>query len=374
MQNQSPPFRADTVGSLLRSKRLLDARAGKQAGRTSDAELRKIEDEEVLRAVALQKDVGLKCCTDGDFRRRHWFMDFIERIDGLRFAEPMAVRFKSADGSVEFSPPRMELHAPLKRTRSLTGTDFPSLKPVADAAGLMPRRRSRHRRCCISAAPVRPPTARYIPTSSSSTRTSPRCTARRSRRSTPAAAAICRSTRPTSPAICPILALREQWKKDGEDPDALVVRYARLINDSVRDVPDDMTVCVHMCRGNHAGGWFAEGGYDPVAEISFSEIEADGFFLEYDTPRAGSFTPLRHLGKDKIAVLGLVTTKSPKLESKDELKRRIDEASKHVPLERLALSPQCGFASTIEGNPLTEEDEKRKLRLVVETAREVWGF
>jgi 5-methyltetrahydropteroyltriglutamate--homocysteine methyltransferase len=168
--------------------------------------------------------------------------------------------------------------------------------------------------------------------------------------------------------------LREQAKKDGEDPDGLVVRYAKLINDSIRDVPDDMTVCVHMCRGNHAGGWFAEGGYDPVAEISFGEIQADGFLLEYDTPRAGSFVPLQHLGKDKIAVLGLVTTKSPKLESKDDLKRRIDEASKYVPLERLALSPQCGFASTIEGNPLTEEDEKRKLRLVVETARDVWGF
>ena len=140
MQNQLPPFRADTVGSLLRSKRLLDARASKAGRPDIDAELRKIEDEEVARAVALQKDVGLKCCTDGDFRRRHWFMDFIERIDGLRFAEPMAVRFKSADGSVEFSPPRMELYAPLKRTQSLTGTDFPSLKSVADAAGLMRQR------------------------------------------------------------------------------------------------------------------------------------------------------------------------------------------------------------------------------------------
>jgi 5-methyltetrahydropteroyltriglutamate--homocysteine methyltransferase len=167
--------------------------------------------------------------------------------------------------------------------------------------------------------------------------------------------------------------LREQAKKEGEDPDALVRRYARLINDSVRDAPADMMVCMHMCRGNHAGGWFAEGGYDPVAEISFSQIDLEGFFLEYDTPRAGSFAPLRHLGKEKIAVLGLVTTKSPVLESKDVLKRRIEEAAKFVPLERLALSPQCGFASTIEGNPLTEEDEKKKLRLCVETAREVWG-
>jgi 5-methyltetrahydropteroyltriglutamate--homocysteine methyltransferase len=134
-----------------------------------------------------------------------------------------------------------------------------------------------------------------------------------------------------------------------------------------------MTICVHMCRGNHAGGWFAEGGYDAVAQVSFSQIDVDGFFLEYDTPRAGSFAPLQHLAKGKVAVLGLVTTKSPVLESKDELKRRIAEAQKYVPLEFLALSPQCGFASTIEGNPLTEDDQRRKLELVVETAREVWG-
>jgi 5-methyltetrahydropteroyltriglutamate--homocysteine methyltransferase len=134
-----------------------------------------------------------------------------------------------------------------------------------------------------------------------------------------------------------------------------------------------MTVCVHMCRGNHAGGWFAEGGYDAVARVSFSQIDVDGFFLEYDTPRAGSFAPLQHLAKGKVAVLGLVTTKSPVLEKKDNLKRRIDEAAKYAPLEFLALSPQCGFASTIEGNPLTENDQKRKLELVVEVAREVWG-
>ena len=374
MQNQLPPFRADTVGSLLRSKSLLDARASKQAGRISDAELRKIEDEEVARAVALQRDVGLKCCTDGDFRRRHWFMDFIERIDGLRFAEPMAVRFRSADGSVEFSPPRMELYAPLKRTQSLTGTDFPSLKSVADAAGMMPKEaipsptllhfRSTRSRAYSKVYPDVEQLYEDI--------------ARVYREEIAALyASGCRYLQideTNIPGHLSDLSLREQAKKDGEDPDGLVVRYAKLINDSIRDVPDDMTVCVHMCRGNHTGGWFAEGGYDPVAEISFGEIQAAGFFLEYDTPRAGSFVPLQHLGKDKIAVLGLVTTKSPKLESKDDLKRRIDEASKYVPLERLALSPQCGFASTIEGNPLTEEDEKRKLRLVVETAREVWGF
>ena len=268
----------------------------------------------------------------------------------------------------------MELHAPLKRTQSLTGADFPSLKPVADAAGLMakeaiPSPTLLHFRSTRSRAysKVYPDVEQLYED-----------IARVYREEIAALyASGCRYLQIDETNIPGHLsdpALREQAKKDGEDPDALVVRYAKLINDSIRDAPDDMTVCVHMCRGNHAGGWFAEGGYDPVAEISFSEIEVDGFFLEYDTPRAGSFAPLRHLGKGKIAVLGLVTTKSPKLESKDELKRRIDEASKYVPLERLALSPQCGFASTIEGNPLTEEDEKRKLRLVVETAREVWGF
>jgi 5-methyltetrahydropteroyltriglutamate--homocysteine methyltransferase len=368
----SPPFRADTVGSLLRPKRLLDARAANQAGKMPDAELRAIEDDEIKKAVALHKDCGFRHTTDGDFRRRHWFMDFIERIHGLKFGEPLAVRFKSADGSVEFSPPRMELYARLKRNQSLTRTDFAQLKPVADAAGLLAKE-------CIPS-----PTLLHF----RSTRSRAHSTvypavevlyediARVYREEIAALyAAGCRYLQIDETNIPGHLsdpALREAAKKEGEDPDALVVRYAQLINDSVRDAPDDMTICVHMCRGNHAGGWFAEGGYDPVA-VSFREIDVDGFFLEYDTPRAGSFAPLAQLGKGKVAVLGLVTTKSPALENKDDLRRRIDEAAKYVPLDRLALSPQCGFASTIEGNPLSEDDQKRKLQLVVETAREVWG-
>jgi len=369
----SPPFKADTVGSLLRPKRLLDARAANAAGKLPDAELRSIEDAEIKRAVALHKECGFQHATDGDFRRRHWFMDFIERIDGLRFGEPLAVRFKSADGSVEFSPPRMELYGRLKRTQSLTGTDFTLLKPVADAAGLVAKE-------CIPS-----PTLLHF----RSTRSRMHSTiypdveqlyediARVYREEIAALyASGCRYLQIDETNIPGHLSdptLRDAAKKEGEDPDALVVRYARLINDSVRDAPDDMTICVHMCRGNHAGGWFAEGGYDPVA-VSFREIDVDGFFLEYDTPRAGSFAPLAHLGQGKVAVLGLVTTKSPVLENEDDLKRRIDEAAKIVPLDRLALSPQCGFASTIEGNPLSEDDQKRKLQLVVDTAREVWGF
>ncbi len=241
-------------------------------------------------------------------------MDFIERIDGIRFAEPMAVRFKSADGSVEFSPPRMELTGRLKRTQSLTNDNFSAVKPVAEAAGLMPKQtmpsptllhfrstRSRqHSKVYPDVEQLYADIAQVY-------------------REEIAAlyAAGCRYIQLDETNIPGHLtdpALREAAKKEGEDPDALVARYAALINASIRDVPDDMTVCMHMCRGNHAGGWFAEGGYDPVAEVSFSTIDVDGFFLEYDTPRAGSFAPLKHLQKGKIAVLGLVTTKSPQLE------------------------------------------------------------
>jgi 5-methyltetrahydropteroyltriglutamate--homocysteine methyltransferase len=365
---KSPSFKADVVGSLLRPKRLLDARARKLPAE----ELRQIEDEEIKGAVGVHKAAGLRLCTDGDFRRRHWFMDFVERIDGIRFGAPMAVRFQSSDGSVEFSPPQMELYAPLKRSKSLTGNDFASLKRVAQAAGLIPKQT------------IPSPTLLHF----RSTRSSMHSTiypeverlyediAQVYREEIAALyAGGCRYLQIDETNIPGHLsdpALRAAAQKEGEDPDALVQRYAKLINDTIRDVPDDMTVCMHMCRGNHAGGWFAEGGYDPVA-ISFSQIDVDGFFLEFDSPRAGSFAPLQYLKDGKIAVLGLVTTKSPKLESKDDLKRRIDEAAKYVPMDRLALSPQCGFASTIEGNPLTQDDQKRKLQLVVETAAEVWG-
>ena len=369
----APPFKADHVGSLLRPRRLLDARAAAQAGKLAVEALRAFEDEEIRRAVALQKEAGLKLCTDGDFRRRHWFMDFIERIDGIRFGAPMPVRFKSADGSVEFSPPQMELYAPLKRTQSLTGGDFPSLKPLADAAGLLPK------------ATIPSPTLLHFRSTRSRQHSAVYPDVERlyddiarvyREEIAGLYAAGCRYLQIDETNLPGHLSdpqLRARAKAEGENPDELVERYAQLINDSIRDVPDDMTVCMHMCRGNHAGGWFAEGGYDPVAAISFSRIDVDGFFLEYDTPRAGSFAPLQHLAKGKVAVLGLVTTKSPALERKDDLKRRIEEAARYVSLDCLALSPQCGFASTIEGNPLTEDDEKRKLALVVEVARDVWG-
>src|SRR5581483_11236664 len=167
--------------------------------------------------------------------------------------------------------------------------------------------------------------------------------------------------------------MREGARARGDDPDELPRRYARLINDAIRDRPRDMTVCVHLCRGNFQSAWAAEGGYDPVAEVLFNELAVDGYFLEYDDARSGDFSPLRFVPKGKQVVLGLVTSKTPQLESKDQLKRRIEQAAKFAPVEQCCLSPQCGFSSTVHGNALTPADEEKKMRLIIETAQEVWG-
>jgi 5-methyltetrahydropteroyltriglutamate--homocysteine methyltransferase len=367
-----PPFKADVVGSLLRPRALHEARAKHKRGELDAAALRRIESAHIAEAVALQKEAGLKVCTDGEFHRRHWAMDFLERIQGLRYQGAIAVKFHTEAGDVEFAPPRLETIGKLARTEPLAVADFAELKPLADKAGL------------VAKQPIPTPTLAHF--------RGGRAAVDRGaypemepffadlagvyrEEMTALYDAGCRYLQideTNLPFLCDPK-LRDHARTIGEDPDELPRRYVRLLNDIVRGRPSDLTVCMHMCRGNHMSAWVADGGYDPIAEAVFGELAIDGFFLEYDSPRAGNFAPLRYLTGSKVAVLGLVTTKRPELEAKDDLKRRIDEAARVVPLERLALSPQCGFASTMEGNRVTVEDEKRKLRLVVETAREVWG-
>ncbi len=372
MAAQKGPFKAEIVGSLLRPPAFGEARARCAKGEITPAQLRAIESEHIDAAVALQREAGLKVCTDGEFHRRHWFMDFMERIDGIQFAGGMPVRFHNEGGDIEFAPPRLEVRGKLARTRGLAVDDFAELKPVAERQGLVPKQ------------PIPSPTIVHF---------------RGGRAAIDAKAypdmegffadlvAVYRAeVKALYDAGCRYLQIDEtnlpylcdpklsgHVRSIGEDPVRLLERYVGLINAVVHDRPADLAVCMHMCRGNHMSSWVAEGGYDPVAERAFGELAIDGFLLEYDSPRAGSFAPLRYLSGRKVAVLGLVTTKRPELETKDELKRRIAEAAKIVPLERLALSPQCGFASTMEGNRVTVADETRKLRLVVETAQEVWG-
>jgi methionine synthase II (cobalamin-independent) len=370
--NPTPPFKADVVGSLLRPPAIHDARARQARGELSAEALRDLETRAVDDAVALQKEAGLRVCTDGEFHRRHWFLDFIEKIDGIAFAGGLPTKFHNEQGEIEFAPPRAETRSKLRRTRALSVNDFHDLKPIADRAGLMPKQ------------PIPSPTLVHFrggraavdkdayPEMDAFFADLAQVYREELQALYDAGCRYVQIDETNLPFLCDPT-LQDHARRIGETPEKLVETYVRLLNDCLRDLPADMTVCMHMCRGNHASSWVASGGYDPIAEAVFSRINIHGFFLEYDTPRAGGFEPLRYLGKDKIAVLGLVTTKKAQIETKDALKRRIAEAAKIVPLERLALSPQCGFASTIQGNALTVDDEKRKLALVVETAQEVWG-
>jgi 5-methyltetrahydropteroyltriglutamate--homocysteine methyltransferase len=372
MTGAKPPFKADVVGSLLRPQAIHDARARRKAGEMSAASLWELETTCVREAVELQRDVGLRVCTDGDYHRRHWFLDFIERIDGIEIRGSLPTKFHNETGDVEWTPPRIEVRRKLRRTRGLAVDDFSALRPVAERYGLMPKQtipspsiaHFRGGRAAVSTAAY-PDIGEFFADLAAVYREE--------------IAALydagCRYLQIDEVNLAFLCdpRIRAQVAAIGEDPDALPATYTRLLNDTLRGRPADLTVCLHLCRGNHMSAWVAEGGYDPVAEMTFGQIDVDGFFVEYDSPRAGTFDPLRHLGPGKIAVLGLVTTKKPLLESKDELKRRIEDAARFVPLERLALSPQCGFASTLEGNRITADDQKRKLALVVETADEVWG-
>jgi 5-methyltetrahydropteroyltriglutamate--homocysteine methyltransferase len=367
-----PPFKADVVGSLLRPEAIFDAREKREKGAIDTAALRKVESAAIEDAVALQKAAGLKVCTDGEFHRRHWFLDFLEKIDGVEVKGGLGVKFHTEAGDIEFSPPRFEVHGKMTRSRSLAAEDFAELKGIAARHGLMPKQpipsptlvHMRGGRAAIDSA-VYPDMASFVADLVAVYRAEIKALY-------DAGCRYLQIDETNMPFLCDPK-LRDTVRNIGEDPEKLPAFYVRMINDVLKGRPADMTVVMHLCRGNHESAWVAEGGYDPVAEVLFGELAIDGFFLEYDSPRAGSFAPLRYLSKNKTAVLGLVTTKKPALENKDVLKRRIDEAAKVVPLDRLALSPQCGFASTIRGNALTVEDEKKKLALVVEAARDVWG-
>ena len=369
----NPPFRAEHVGSLLRPPTLLASRKECEEGWITQETLRECEDDCIRRAVQMQAELGLRGVTDGEFRRGSWHMDFLYQIGGVEKTDrTLPIRFTNEAGTVEFTPAAHRVSRKLSLDKTVFGEDFAFLKSAAPA-GSVPKL--------------------TIP--------SPSMLHYRGGR-----AAIDESTYPDMDAFWHDLA--EVYKKEIAGLAALGCTYLqlddtslaylndpaqrayvdsiggdgehqhliniRLINQALAGRPAGMTVCTHMCRGNFRSSWVAEGGYDHVAEALFGDLQVDGFFLEYDDARSGGFAPLRFVPKGpKKIVLGLVTTKRPALEAKDELKRRIDEAAEYVPIEQLCLSPQCGFSSTVDGNALTVEQEKAKLRLVVETAREVWG-
>ncbi len=368
-----PPFRADHVGSLLRPQNLLDARAKHAAGEIDADELRGIEDEAIRDVVRMQADVGLRTATDGEFRRASWHMDFIYAIGGITKVtdQNIVVHFHNKDGTIDFTPAGLHVDGPLRIDEPIFGPDFAFLQSVVGegqtAKLTIPSPSMVHYRGGAAAIDpdVYPDEDQFWEALS----------AAYSQQVQGIAAQGCTYLQfdDTSLAYLNDPAQRAELAAQGRDAEHLHERYIRQINKALAGRPEGLTVTTHMCRGNFRSSWVAEGGYDFVAEALFGGLEVDGFFLEYDDARSGGFEPLRFVPPGKRVVLGLVTTKRPELESKDDLKRRIDEASRFVPLEQLALSGQCGFSSTVEGNALTRDEQIAKLALIVETAEEVWG-
>ena len=367
MKRTSPPFRADQVGSLLRTQPLKEARARRQRGEISDAELRAVEDREIEQVIREQEAIGLEAVTDGEFRRSWWHFDFLKGLDGVEgYTTDQGIQFQGVQtraegvrvtGKVGFSGhPMLEHFRFLKaHARVVPKMTIPSPSVLHFRGG----------RGGISRE-VYPDLDAFFDD---------------------LARAYAQAVRAFADAGCRYLQLddtvwgylcsaeqREQARQRGDDPTRLPAIYARMINTAIRGRPADMTITTHVCRGNFRSTWISEGGYESVAETLLGTVDVDGYFLEYDTARAGGFEPLRFLPRGgKQVVLGLITSKSGTLERTDDVKRRIDEATKFVALDQLCLSPQCGFASTEEGNVLTADQQWAKLRTIVEVARAVWG-
>jgi 5-methyltetrahydropteroyltriglutamate--homocysteine methyltransferase len=365
-----PPFRADHVGSLIRPDTLVKAREAAAKNEIDAGELRRVQQDAIREVVRMQEQIGLKVVTDGEYNRGGWQRDFLLRFANVKLVpSKLTVRFHSQTGTRDHSPPAMQVAGKLGRPAPIFVDDFKFLVSIAKATPkiTIPSPTILHFRGGRDAidAKAYPDMADFYADLARVYR----------EEIADLAAAGCRYLQIDEVNLAYLCdpELRRQVSNIGEDPESLPRTYATLLNEAIAGKPADMTVCMHLCRGNFAGSWVAEGGYDAVADVLFNQIGVDGYFLEFDSPRAGDFSPLRFLPKGKVAVLGLVTTKSDRLETKDELKRRIEEASKFASLDQLALSPQCGFESGIGGKAMTLEREVEKLRLVVETAQEVWG-
>lgn len=369
-QRTIPPFRADHVGSLLRPPELIAARQKFGRNEITAEALRKIEQESVRAVVKMQEEIGLQLATDGEYQRSSWHRDFLQQIGNVRMVEnKLKLRFHTHEGDTEMTPPGFRVEGKLHRPHPIFVEHFKFLKSVCHVTPkiTIPSPSNIHFRGgreMISREAYPEMEAFYADLAT---------VYREEIADLAAAGCTYFQLDEVNFAYLCDPNLRDQVRSIGENPDTLPQTYAKLLNATIAGRPKNMVAAMHLCRGNSRSAWIAEGGYDPVAEVLFNTVNVDGYFLEYDSPRAGDFAPLRFVPKGKTVVLGLVTTKTSQLENKDDLKRRIDEAAKYCPLDQLALSPQCGFASVLEGNKLTVADEIAKLKLILDVAREVWG-
>ena len=369
----TPPFRADHVGSFLRPKFLLDARDQRANGQITPEQLRAVEDKAITEIVKFQEGVGLQSITDGEFRRSYFHIDFLEQLGGVKTDIPVTII--RADGSEELAPPVMRVVGKVEHVKDIQRADFEYLKSQTSAlgkSGLTPKvtipsptmLHFRGGRAGIS--------REHYPELDPAFYDDVAKAYGDELRSLAEAGCTCVQMDDTNLAYLCDDKMREAARQRGDDPNELPHRYAMFINKVVAQKPAGMTLAMHLCRGNFKSTHAAAGNYEPVAEALLAEMNLDAYFMEYDDERSGDFRPLRFLPKNKIVVLGLVTTKFGAMESKDALKRRIDEAAKYAPMDQLCLSPQCGFSSTVHGNNIAVQAQRDKLRLVVEVAQEVW--
>ncbi len=364
------PARYDHVGSFLRPKFLLEARAQAAKGDITPAQLRVVEDKAITEIVKFQEDVGLKSITDGEFRRTYFHTDFLAQLGGVEVGVPFTV--KRPDGSEELAPPVMKVVDKVRHAKDIQLADFQYLKSQV-TGGNTPKvtipsptmlhfRGGRAGISKLHYPELEPDFYQDVANAYGD-----------ELRSLAAAGCTYVQMDDTNLAYLCDEKMREAARSRGDDPNELPHRYAKFINLVVAQKPAGMTLAMHLCRGNFKSTHAASGNYEPVAEALLKEMNLDAYFMEYDDDRSGDFKPLRYLPKGKTVVLGLVTTKFGAMESKDDLKRRIDEAARYAPMEQLALSPQCGFSSTVHGNDIAVEAQRAKLRLVIEVAQEVWG-
>jgi 5-methyltetrahydropteroyltriglutamate--homocysteine methyltransferase len=368
---QKPPFRADHVGSFLRPAALIEARAALREGRIDAAALRQVEDDAIRDVVAMQESLGFHGITDGEFRRTYFHTDFLLQFDGIEEAGGTQVKFHQHGGKeLEYAPPVMKITGKIGHAKDIQRADFEFLASCTSQTPkvTIPSPTMLHFRGGREAidAEAYPDLEAFYEDLAAAYRAE----------IASLADAGCRYVQldDTNLAYLCDETQRENARKRGMDPNELPLLYARIINDSIRDRPSDMSINVHLCRGNFRSSWAAEGGYEPVAEVLFNELKVDGYFLEYDDPRSGDFAPLRHVPKGKTVVLGLVTTKLGDMEDPADVRARIEDAATYMPLDQIALSPQCGFSSTVHGNDIEMDQQSAKLKLVVDVAKDVWGY
>lgn len=369
MPRLNPPFRADHVGSLLRPHRLKEARERFERGEIAKDELRASEDEAIREVVRKQESIGLQSITDGEYRRTFFHIDFLQRLAGVAIAGGIATKFHTREGDIDFAPPRITVSGKLRHVQDIQTADFRFLASVATKTPkvTIPSPTMVHFRGGRKGIDIHayPDLDQFFADLAQVYR----------EEIASLYAAGCRYIQldDTNLAYLCDPQLRAQAKDRGDDPNALPYAYAGLINAVIDGRASDLTVAIHLCRGNFKSAWVAEGGYEPVADALFNALHVDAYFLEYDDARSGSFEPLRFVPKDKTVVLGLLTTKAAALEPAAAIARRIEEAARHVPIENLCLSPQCGFASTVHGNQITEADQWAKLERILEVTQDVWG-